>query len=417
MSCAVYFNLHFLARSLLSEKIQDHKSLMALAVSRGNDDMVRVVLESPKFTPDTVLDEKRTTTLHYAADRGQTRIVETLLHVGASINLPNSLGESPLSLASKYGHESVVQVLLSTVEDARQDHASTCTDLIGKECLQTAGTIASPPGQDIRLDDRECHATSSAAIAGNAEHSILAHTAETTIQDDIELGRLEKSSSVERRIDVNMLDHEKKSALSHAIGKGREVIVRLLLAVPCIYADQRDVRGKTPLALLCSGSEAEWRSESIKMLLHTRQVDPDSEDNSRNTPLYHAVVSNNTAAVRFQAETDGVDVNRNHYIASSPFRTAVTQGSVKIIEALLATGKVSFFKDCEDENSEIDLQEALWEMSRARPGSSLIRKAVAYLPISKHKQDTGNLRDVKRQFLENARAKGNFTFDRFAGGL
>ncbi|KAM4614934.1 myotrophin [Polymixia lowei] len=50
--------------------------------------------------------------LHYAADHGQTEILEYLLSKGASIDAPDKYGITPLLSAIYEGHVSCVKILL-----------------------------------------------------------------------------------------------------------------------------------------------------------------------------------------------------------------------------------------------------------------------------------------------------------------
>ncbi|MGH0163225.1 UNVERIFIED_CONTAM: hypothetical protein FKN15_057713 [Acipenser sinensis] len=53
--------------------------------------------------------------LHYAADCGQTEMVEFLLSKGADINAPDKHGITPLLSATYEGHVTCVKLLLSKV--------------------------------------------------------------------------------------------------------------------------------------------------------------------------------------------------------------------------------------------------------------------------------------------------------------
>ena len=53
------------------------------------------------------------TALHYAAAYGHIRIAEILIEGGAEVNAVTSSGATPLALATEYGHESVISLLLS----------------------------------------------------------------------------------------------------------------------------------------------------------------------------------------------------------------------------------------------------------------------------------------------------------------
>lgn len=61
-----------------------------------------------------ILTKKRMTGLHHAASDGKTDLVEFLLELGAESSVTTFDGEIPRDLASKHGHEDIVQLLNKT---------------------------------------------------------------------------------------------------------------------------------------------------------------------------------------------------------------------------------------------------------------------------------------------------------------
>ena len=56
---------------------------------------------------------KKQTALHKAAQNGRLECVTLLIRAGANVNALNALGEPPIHLAKKEGHETVAQYLLN----------------------------------------------------------------------------------------------------------------------------------------------------------------------------------------------------------------------------------------------------------------------------------------------------------------
>jgi len=68
------------------------------------------------------------TPLHYAAKKGNSKIIELLLDAGANINSTyNKFGSTPLHIATWFGHTDCVQLLIkrSAIIDNTNDHGST----------------------------------------------------------------------------------------------------------------------------------------------------------------------------------------------------------------------------------------------------------------------------------------------------
>ncbi len=52
------------------------------------------------------------TPLHLAAELGETEVVGLLLEAGAEVGVPNDLGQTPVDMARRSGHEDLVRVML-----------------------------------------------------------------------------------------------------------------------------------------------------------------------------------------------------------------------------------------------------------------------------------------------------------------
>ncbi|XP_005740927.1 myotrophin [Pundamilia nyererei] len=79
----------------------------------GDLDEVKATLQTAEHVNRT-LDGGRKP-LHYAADFGQTDVVEFLISKGADINAPDKHGFTPLMTACFEGHLSCVKLLLEKV--------------------------------------------------------------------------------------------------------------------------------------------------------------------------------------------------------------------------------------------------------------------------------------------------------------
>ena len=100
------------------------------------------------------------TALHYAAAYGHQRIVEILISRGAEIDAEtHSSGTTPLGLSSKYGHESVTSTLLSS--------------LLGRSCLNSPHTMSNLYQSDSNRNAYTSSRTTGPSIDGRDQMDIF----------------------------------------------------------------------------------------------------------------------------------------------------------------------------------------------------------------------------------------------------
>jgi ankyrin repeat protein len=81
-----------------------------VAASRGEDEMVRMLLEAGSEL-DVVTARKQWTALMYAADGGHEAVVARLIEAGARLDLRDAKGKTALELAEEEGHADVARVI------------------------------------------------------------------------------------------------------------------------------------------------------------------------------------------------------------------------------------------------------------------------------------------------------------------
>ncbi|CAE8669503.1 unnamed protein product [Polarella glacialis] len=92
---------------------QDHKGITPLGYAIGaNRIAVAKLLLDSRANPFSV-DSTGNSGLHYASGYGRKELVEYLLKVGASVQQPNSQGQTPLAVATMNKQEAVIQILTS----------------------------------------------------------------------------------------------------------------------------------------------------------------------------------------------------------------------------------------------------------------------------------------------------------------
>ncbi|KAL4816194.1 ankyrin repeat-containing domain protein [Aspergillus spinulosporus] len=116
--------------NLLSEPVEDpngygqRQNIFGMAVVHGNFQMTQLLLEYG-MDPNTRLSGWRhdgKPLLYYAAEKGQSDLVELLLTQGASVDLTDSYGWTPLHAACYFGHLDTTKILIEAGSDV---HAET----------------------------------------------------------------------------------------------------------------------------------------------------------------------------------------------------------------------------------------------------------------------------------------------------
>jgi hypothetical protein len=104
--------------------------------------------------------------------------------------------------------------------------------------------------------------------------------------------------------DPNLKDSNGQTPLSWASANGHEAVVKLLLATKDVDPDSKDSRsGRTSLSWAAgNGHEA-----AARQLLAAEDVDPNSMDNDSRTPLSWAAASGHEAVAKLLLQKDGVD--------------------------------------------------------------------------------------------------------------
>ena len=88
---------------------QGRNSLVDSAIEAANTDL--------SVDLDAVDSNMGRTPLHYASNKGHTRIVKNLLNAGVDINRRDQYGRSPIQLAAMYGHVATARAILAHQAD------------------------------------------------------------------------------------------------------------------------------------------------------------------------------------------------------------------------------------------------------------------------------------------------------------
>ena len=245
-------------------------SVLSVAAHHGHVDVVRLLLESGAdpnkaskdylgYSYDTCTRYCNRTPLHHAVSSGNIGVVQLLLDAGADPNTPNSLGETPLYLASKQGFWHIFQIFLNLgVVELPLIMAAERLD-------ETAMINLLEAGADPNMTDLNGETPLIAAIRSNPSPNNLnilldygAEPNKTTKYGDAPLhfAAMNNNYASERVVqvlidagaDLNMANIMGMTPLHKAAQYGREEVVKLMIDSG---ADQNKTNdeGKTPLDL------------------------------------------------------------------------------------------------------------------------------------------------------------------------
>jgi ankyrin repeat protein len=268
----------------------------------------------PGFTNSTLL----------ASYFGHEFVVKLLLATGqADADSKDSNHRTPLWWAAANGHEAVVKLLIATgqvdadVKDS--EYSQTPLSRAAEKGYEAVVKLLLATGQvDADAKDRKYRTPLSWATANG--HEAVVKTLLATGQ-----------------VDADAKDRKYRAPLSWAAANGHEAVVKLLLATGQVDADAKDWTCRTPL----SWAAANGHEAVVKLLIATGQVDANARDSEYSqTPLSRAAEKGYEAVVKLLLATSQVDADAKDWKYRTPLSWAAANGYEAVVKLLLATGQV-----------------------------------------------------------------------------
>jgi ankyrin repeat protein len=241
----------------INARSEDGHTPLSLAVWRGHDEVVRLLLGTPGVDL-SVIDKGGDTPLSFASWRGQEDVIRLLVDTaGIDVDASeenNFTPPTPLSTAALEGYEELLRLLVDA------------------------------PGVDINAHDVDGkNPFLKAARRGHEEVVRLL------------LGV--------PGVGVNMKNKHGNTPLSVAAWYGLEAVIRLLLGVPGIDVNECDKDGDSPL---CSAAYRGYEG-IVRLLLSTPGIDINLPNNKGESPLSCAAANGHGALVQLLLATPGID--------------------------------------------------------------------------------------------------------------
>ncbi|KAE8454218.1 hypothetical protein EG329_005143 [Mollisiaceae sp. DMI_Dod_QoI] len=182
------------------------------------------------------LDSLGNIVLGSTSENGQEAVVQMLLKTdGINADWKDNDNRTPLQLASRNRHETIVKLLLK---------------------------------HQVKVDIKDTNGRTPLSWAAESGHETIVKLLLKT-----------------RKIEVNSKDKDVQTPLWWAARAGHEAIVKLLLATDRVDVDAKNSGGWTPLC--CAAGNG--HETIVKLLLATNRVDVNTKDGDGRTPLWWAV--------------------------------------------------------------------------------------------------------------------------------
>ena len=332
------------------------------AIHEGKWDRAEGILdENPNMNVniymDTETNKLRSSPLQFAAQNGQTSLVQKLTDRGADVNYQNANGYTPLMYAAREGHTDSMRTLVEAGADINRTTGVKAT--VNNSALHLAAYhgrtdaalyLLDQPGINMNHINGSGNTPYDDTTSGEKKHPELARIMEdrgalaaseiNESQDLIRAAREGNKAEVERilatRIDPNTQNPNQETALLVAAQNGHTEVVQTLLAAGADvnYANQSE-NGHNNTALILAAHNG--HTQTVQALLQAG-ANVNQEDVYGSTALHHAAGHASTETTGALLGAPGVEINHTNKNGQTPLMTAASAGKTETALTLLDAG-------------------------------------------------------------------------------
>ena len=354
LHCVSYFGIAEVAIDLIKMKRWDVNKRDSIgltplmwAARHGREEVVKLLLQQKHIHPDIRDAEHGHTALSWAARCGHEGVVRIFLgplfvnpgSIGRLWGTPQAMsllfgrkyinpdnldryGRTPLSRATKGGHDGVVRLLLG-----REDVSPDRLDSDGQTLLSWAasgghdGVVRLLLGrEDVSPDGTDNYGRTPLSWAASGGHD-----------------RVVRLLLERKDVSPDRPSNNGRTPLSWAAKYGRDGVVKLLLEREDVSPNRPSNGGRTPLLWAASGGH----DGVVRLLLGREDVSPDRPSNSGRTPLLWAASGGHDGVVRLLLGREDVSPDRVDDYGQTPLSWAASGGHDRVVKLLLEREDVS----------------------------------------------------------------------------
>ena len=311
---------------------------------KGELEMVKSIFETSTVSidPDVSNNDKQTA-LHIACKKGHRDIAEYLLtHTTCNLNVQDSQRNTPLHIASHSGHMECVKLIVETRVDLNLTSKNNQTTL-HIACEYGHRNIA-----EYLLTKAECNPNVQ-EVHGNTPLHIVSRNGH--------LGCVKliiETSTV--RVDPNLTNRNKQTALHIACEYGHRNIAEYLLTKAECNPNIQEVHGNTPLHLASRNGHL----GCVKLIFETStvRVDPNLTNRNKQTALHIACEYGHRNIAEYLLTKAECNPNVQEVHGNTPLHIVSRNGELECVKLIVKTSTVGVDPNLTNRNKQTALHVA-----------------------------------------------------------
>ncbi|KAJ5907499.1 hypothetical protein N7495_000181 [Penicillium taxi] len=322
----------------------EDRTPLSWAAQDGQSSIVELLLERGAICDE--LDRGWRTPLSLASSNGHETVARLLIDKGADVNTSNKFGQTPLYRALRNGHETVARLLIDKGADVNtiNDDGETPLYWALMSGHEAVARLLIDKGADVNTCNK--YGKTPLYMASSNGHEAVARLlidkgADVNASNKGGETPLYMASSnghetvarllIDKGADVNTSNKFGQTPLYRALRNGHETVARLLIDKGAdVNTSNKD--GKTPLYMASSNGH-----EAVARLLIDKGADVNTSDKDGETPLYRALMNGHETVARLLIDK-GADVNTSNKDGETLLYRALMNGHETFARLLIDKG-------------------------------------------------------------------------------